>query len=476
MHSIFEALLAKRRAQAEVEAQLVVGREQWGADLHNGAAPLKRIGTDAGALTGGGAGAAAAAHAHGGRTANPNRSRWSSLTAAFDSGAWREKLAKFELEFEMQNLRVLCALGQGAFGKVELAMHRVGIVVWRAPHMALSRRARGALRFARWRAPPRWPRAAPACGRALSTRVPHVRRVGCSVPATQVMHTQTSKLYALKAQKIQKLDAILREEQAMAECRCPFVMGFFGASQQGPMSYLLTEFMSGGDLKQLMDAKTTLPPSEARFYFACVVEAFEKMHSKDWMHRDLKLENLMIGNNGYAKVIDLGLAKQLASGHAYTMCGTPVYMSPEIVKGTGYFKAADVWALGVLLHEMISGTPPFWPENEGGANRSRDLMYLFELIVKAEPKLAHAGFSPQSKDLIVGMLAKKPTARLGCLAGSFDDVKAHPFFADFDWYALEAQRMPPPFVPAIADAHQEERRSNMRKISTEKESGPFSRK
>ena len=144
MHSIFEALLAKRRAQAEVEAQLVVGREQWGADLHNGAAPLKRIGTDAGALTGGGAGAAAAAHAHGGRTANPNRSRWSSLTAAFDSGAWREKLAKFELEFEMQNLRVLCALGQGAFGKVELAMHRVGIVVWRAPHMALSRRARGA--------------------------------------------------------------------------------------------------------------------------------------------------------------------------------------------------------------------------------------------------------------------------------------------------------------------------------------------
>ena len=153
MHSIFEALLAKRRAQAEVEAQLVVGREQWGADLHNGAAPLKRIGTDAGALTGGGAGAAAAAHAHGGRTANPNRSRWSSLTAAFDSGAWREKLAKFELEFEMQNLRVLCALGQGAFGKVELAMHRVGIVVRRAPHMALSRRARGALRFARWREP-----------------------------------------------------------------------------------------------------------------------------------------------------------------------------------------------------------------------------------------------------------------------------------------------------------------------------------
>ena len=120
----------------------------------------------------------------------------------------------------------------------------------------------------------------------------------------------------------------------------------------------------------------------------------------------------MIGDNGYAKVIDLGLAKQVSSGHVYTMCGTPVYMAPEVVKGAGYSKPADLWATGVLLHEMITGQPPFWPTAEPGSNRSRDLMSLFELIVKSEPKLSLPGFSPASKELLKALLQKKPTARI----------------------------------------------------------------
>ena len=369
LSSLFDALLAKRRAQAEVEAQLI--SLEW--DVRNGPEPLSHH-----------------------QPPKPAHGRgWTAMQHQLESKDWRDKLAKFVLSFEMQSLRVLCALGQGAFGRVEL-----------------------------------------------------------------VMHTNTSKLYALKTQQIKKLDAILREEQAMAECRCPFVMGFFGSHQSGDTSYLLTEALMGGDLKALMDDKTQLPMHEARFYFACVVAAFGVMHSKDWMHRDVKLENLMIGNNGYAKVIDLGLAKPLTSGHAYTMCGTPVYMSPEIVKGTGYNKAADVWALGVLLHEMISGAPPFWPEGSGG------LMALFELIVRQEPKLASGYFTPQSKGLIKGMLAKKPTARLGCLAGGFDDVRSHTFFDGFDWRALETGRMPPPYVPKIAESYQEARRDNVRRQSS----------
>ena len=97
----------------------------------------------------------------------------------------------------------------------------------------------------------------------------------------------TSKLFALKTQRIQKLETILREEQAMVECRCPFVMGFFGAEQHGCVSYLLTEFMPGGDLKALMDARKTLPLAEARFYFACVMSAVAEMHGKDWMRRSM---------------------------------------------------------------------------------------------------------------------------------------------------------------------------------------------
>ena len=105
------------------------------------------------------------------------------------------------------------------------------------------------------------------------------------------------------------------------------------------------------------------------------MSAVAEMHAKDWMHRDLKMENIMIGKNGYAKVmltsrahllcsrfaynhvftlnnlpachakvIDLGLAKQVSSGHVYTMCGTPVYMAPEVVKGAGYSKPVGLLA------------------------------------------------------------------------------------------------------------------------------------
>ena len=120
-----------------------------------------------------------------------------------------------------------------------------------------------------------------------------------------------------------------RLPQAMVECRCPFLMGFFGAEQHNCVSYLLTEYMPGGDIKALMDMRKTLPIVEvrsytlttsfmptiyalcihcictvqARFYFACVMSAVDEMHAKDWMHRDLKMENIMIGQNGYAKAL-----------------------------------------------------------------------------------------------------------------------------------------------------------------------------
>ena len=130
------------------------------------------------------------------------------------------------------------------------------------------------------------------------------------------------------------------------------------------------------------------------------------------------------------------------------MCGTPVYMAPELVKGTGYAKPADVWALGVFLHEMLAGKPPFWPEQVFG-EAQKGLMQLFELIVKSTPRLAEPCFTAPAKKVITALLRKKAATRLGCLAGGFDDVKREEFFKGFDWAALQEGRMPPPFVPTV---------------------------
>jgi len=204
-------------------------------------------------------------------------------------------------------------------------------------------------------------------------------------------------------------------------------------------------------MSELLKARQGLPIEHAQFYFACMTCAFETLHRRDWIHRDLKLENVMIANNGYAKLIDLGLAKHMPTGHTFTMCGTPVYMAPELVKGTGYAKGADVWALGIFLHELLASKPPFYPEATPGQpfDPRRGMMQMFEMIAKQNPKMQEPCFIPAAKKLINGMLQKKAAMRMGCLAGGFDDVKAADFFAGFDFAALQAQRLPAPFTPQI---------------------------
>ena len=92
--------------------------------------------------------------------------------------------------------------------------------------------------------------------------------------------------------------------------------------------------------------------------------ALGELHSKGIMHRDLKLENIMVDENGYIKLIDYGLAKIIADDElAMSYCGTPEYLAPEMVDNKGHDMTVDWWAVGILIYEMLIGVTPFFNRN-----------------------------------------------------------------------------------------------------------------
>lgn len=107
--------------------------------------------------------------------------------------------------------------------------------------------------------------------------------------------------------------------------------------------------------------KHMLPETWARFYLASAVNAIVALHLRQIIFRDLKPENLLLSESGYAKLADFGLCKK--AHRTFSVVGTPEYMAPEIILGRGHDRAVDWWAIGVLLFEFVNGNVPFSARN-----------------------------------------------------------------------------------------------------------------
>ncbi|PIN18712.1 Microtubule-associated serine/threonine kinase [Handroanthus impetiginosus] len=290
----------------------------------------------------------------------------------------------------------------------------------------------------------------------------------------------TGDLFAIKVLKkadmIRKnaVESILAERDILISVRNPFVVRFFYSFTCRENLYLVMEYLNGGDLYSLLRNLGCLDEDVARVYIAEVVLALEYLHSLRVVHRDLKPDNLLIAHDGHIKLTDFGLSKVglidstddlsgpavsgtslmeedepplSASEHQQerrkkrSAVGTPDYLAPEILLGTGHGFTADWWSVGVILFELIVGIPPFNAEHP---------QKIFHNILNRKIPWPHVPdeMSLEAYDLIDRLLTEDPNQRLG--AGGASEVKQHPFFRDINWDTLARQKAA--FVPASEGA------------------------
>merc|ERR1712167_166388 len=163
--------------------------------------------------------------------------------------------------------------------------------------------------------------------------------------------TKTGNVYALK--QMQKADIasmgqvehIMQETQVLSEISHPFVTNKFAGFTTPSNLILLMEFCPGGDLfDQLYKHKSFTVP-DTRIFTSQVLLPLEYLHSMSIVHRDLKLENILVSQDGALKLTDFGFAKEIKY-RSWTLCGTPEYLAPEIILEKGHGKAVDYWAFG----------------------------------------------------------------------------------------------------------------------------------
>lgn len=155
----------------------------------------------------------------------------------------------------------------------------------------------------------------------------------------------------------------------------------------------------------------------------------------------LKPENVLIDRDGYIKITDFGLSKQniLDNFSAYSFCGTPEYLAPEIIENKGHGKAVDWWSLGAIVYEMLTGLPPFY---------SKDKDKLFNNIKTGNLKFFNY-LSNNAVAFLKAIFVRDPEIRLGSGVNGLQDLKNHIFFKDIDWNLLINKKIKPPFIPRL---------------------------
>ncbi|KAL4372476.1 hypothetical protein HN51_017622 [Arachis hypogaea] len=286
----------------------------------------------------------------------------------------------------------------------------------------------------------------------------------------------TGEVFAMK--KLKKSEMLSRgqvehvrsERNLLAEVDSRCIVKLHYSFQDADFLYLIMEYLPGGDIMTLLMREDILSEDVARFYIAESILAIHSIHQYNYVHRDIKPDNLILDKNGHLKLSDFGLCKPLDDKYssilenedftsqestsetdgysvspwlmpkeqlqqwkrnrrtlAYSTVGTLDYMAPEVLLKKGYGMECDWWSLGAIMYEMLIGYPPFCSDDPRMACR-KIVNWRTCLKFPEEPKI-----SAEAKDLICRLLCDVDT-RLG--TRGIEEIKAHPWFKSVQWDLL----------------------------------------
>ncbi|CAF1118481.1 unnamed protein product [Adineta ricciae] len=241
------------------------------------------------------------------------------------------------------------------------------------------------------------------------------------------------------AHKMKQEEHVVNEKRILQALNFPFIIRFYFSFKDNANLYIGLELIEGGEMFRHLRDCERFDEKKAKFYASQIVLALEYLHLLGIVYRDLKPENLLIDRYGYVKMCDFGFAKKIDRGKAYTLCGTPEFLAPEIILGRGYNMGVDYWALGVLIYEMNAGNSPFW---------DADQQKIYHKIINAKFR-PRSFFSDNLIDVIKGLLQKDLTKRLGLMFNGISDIKKHAWFRDIDWLQIFLKKLRAPWVPDI---------------------------
>ncbi|KAH7416127.1 hypothetical protein KP509_14G076800 [Ceratopteris richardii] len=239
-------------------------------------------------------------------------------------------------------------------------------------------------------------------------------------------HRHTGAEVAIKEIAADKLNRklcenLMSEINILKKTNHPNIIRLHETISQSNRIYLVLEFCAGGDLAAYINRHGKVPEATARHFMRQLGAGLQVLRANNLIHRDLKPQNLLLSTNdanAVLKIADFGFARSLQpQGMAETLCGSPLYMAPEILSSKKYDAKADLWSVGTILYQLVTGQPPFMGPNPSA---------LLHNIQKSNSlHFPNIGLHPECIDLCRKLLRKDPVARL-----SFEEFFSHSFIAD----------------------------------------------
>ena len=249
---------------------------------------------------------------------------------------------------------------------------------------------------------------------------------------------------------------VLNEKEASKIMDNPFLLKYVKTLKNSNWCFFIEEFINGISLSEYIRMfKPFKSIGITRFYSACFLLMLEALQRIGLIHRDIRQDNIIIGKNGYPKLIDFSCCKRVLDEKTNSLIGTPYFMAPEVLKGRKYSYSCDYWSVGVLIYYLFYGEYPF-------GNNITQPDTIYKEIINKSIEFKEIQYEINEiclQELLNGLLNKDENLRM-C---NLEQIKKINFFNDIDFDKMKKQEIKSPFIPEVVKFNYDKELKNISK-------------